>query len=100
MNRTSPVTALRDKIFIASAPSPIFQMMSSFGFAGGVGFAGAVVCVVAGGAGLTGVPCNEAKPIKVAATNNVAANAPHLVLRFQNNAATMTGAIAANPENA
>ena len=39
-----------------------------------------------------------AKPINVAATNNVEASAPHLVLRFQNRAAIMTGAIAANPE--
>jgi hypothetical protein len=38
--------------------------------------------------------------MRLAATKMVAANAPHLVLRFQNIAATMTGAMAAKPENA
>src|ERR1700684_4305706 len=47
--------------------------------------------------GDTGFPCKKPVPIRVAATKIVAANAPHLVLRFQNNAATITGAIAANP---
>ena len=35
-----------------------------------------------------------------AATNNVEASAPHLVLRFQNSAATITGDMAAKPEKA
>src|SRR5579859_5057594 len=50
--------------------------------------------------GAAGVPCKQAKVVKVPATNSVEASAPHLVLRFQNSAAIITGAIAANPENA
>ncbi len=42
-----------------------------------------------------GGPNEEARP-----TNKVAASAPHLVLRFQNSAATMTGDMAAKPEKA
>src|SRR4051812_30626701 len=99
MNRTSPLGA-RERILVAEGPSPIFQIMSSFGFAGGVGFAVAAASALAGGAGGAGLPCNDAKPIKLIATNNVAASAPHFVLRFQKSAATITGAIAAKPENA
>src|SRR5579884_693079 len=58
-----------------------------------IGFA----AVAGGGAGL---PCSSPEAIKVTATKRVEASAPHLVLRFQNSAAIITGAIAAKPENA
>ena len=38
--------------------------------------------------------------MRLAATKIVAAKAPHLVLRLQNNAATITGDMAAKPEKA
>src|ERR1035437_7469673 len=74
---TSP-RGFRETILIASWPWPSCQITSP------------ALCVF----------CNTAEPIKHAATNSVDASAPHLVLRFQNSAATITGAIAANPENA
>src|SRR3954453_11891298 len=50
--------------------------------------------------GNAGDPWRHAKEIKVPATKSVEASAPHLVLRFQNSAAIITGAMAAKPENA
>ena len=56
----------------------------------------------AGGAigGAAGFPWRKPVAIRLAATNTVAASAPHFVLRRQNNAATITGDIAAKPEKA
>ena len=53
-----------------------------------------------GAGGTAGFPCIMAKVMSEAATNSVEASAPHLVLRFQNNAAIITGDMAAKPENA
>ncbi len=44
--------------------------------------------------------CKYQVPASQAATQRVEARAPYLVLLFQNNAAIMTGAIAAKPEKA
>lgn len=44
--------------------------------------------------------CKIQVPASESATHRVAASAPHLVLRFQKSAASMTGAMAAKPENA
>src|SRR5581483_1129552 len=133
-NRTSPLGA-RERITVASFPSPICQMMflgapagavgvvagfasgavaiigfePSAPFSGASGLAPAIAfvcpCAWAEAAGLAtiagggaGLPCSIANPNNVSATKIVDASAPHLVLRFQNSAAIITGAIAAKPE--
>ena len=67
-------------------------------------FATALVCCASDGGltagGVVGFPYMRANPMSVAATKSVEASAPHFVLRFQNNAAIITGDIAAKPEKA
>jgi hypothetical protein len=53
-----------------------------------------------GGAGGAGFPCRKARADQAGRDKKVAANAPHLVLRRQNIAATITGDMAAKPEKA